>query len=59
MKHAKVNEALSNFLYDNNMITHSTTLGYAKLKSVDVDGTVILEVCPELKFSVFNVELLK
>ena len=59
MKHAKVNEALSNFLYDNSIISRGTTLGYAKLKSVDPDGTVILEPCPELKFSVLNVELLK
>jgi len=59
MKHAKVNEALSNFLYDNNIISRGITLGYAKLKSVDFDGTIILEPCPELRFSVLNVELLK
>ena len=58
-KHAKVNEALSNFLYDNSIISRGTTLNYAKLKSVHLDGTVILEPCPDLKFSILNTELLK
>jgi len=56
-KHANVNVAVERFLNDNHMILNGTTLQYARLKKVDMDGVVTLEPCPDLKFSVLNTEL--
>ena len=57
-KHAVVPEALITFLYDNDFVPPSKNLAYADLKSVSPDGTVVLEACPNLKFSMSYIELL-
>ena len=58
-KHAKVHEAVAQFCYDNDIVSHGTCLGYAKIKKISPNGTVILEVYPKLKFNIMNVELVK
>jgi tryptophan synthase alpha subunit len=59
MKHVKVNGAVAQFMYDNGIISRGTSVDYAKLKSVALDGTITIDVYPKLKFSFLTAELLK